>query len=84
MARCRGLPRSVSKLRYQTACSDVALTVDSEARRRHLRVTGTLGVLRTAAEHGLVNVTDLVTRLRATSFYVDDALVNDVFAQWLE
>jgi predicted nucleic acid-binding protein len=48
----------------------------AEARRRHLRVTGTLGVLRTAAEHGLVNVPDVVTRLKATSFYVDDALVN--------
>jgi len=56
----------------------------AEARRRHLRVTGTLGVLRTAAEHGLVNVPDVVTRLKATSFYVDDALVNQVFAQWLE
>ena len=56
----------------------------AEARRRHLRVTGTLGVLRTAAEHGLVNVPDVVTRLKATSFYVDDALVNEVFAQWLE
>jgi predicted nucleic acid-binding protein len=56
----------------------------AEARRRHLRVTGTLGVLRTAAEHGLVVVPDVVTRLKATSFYVDDALVDEVFAQWLE
>lgn len=56
----------------------------AEARRRHLRVTGTLGVLRTAAEHGLVNVPDLLVRLRCTSFYVDDALVKDVFARWLE
>jgi predicted nucleic acid-binding protein len=56
----------------------------AEARRRRLRVTGTLGVLRTAAEQGLVNVPDLVTRLRTTSFYVDDALVNKIFAQWLE
>lgn len=31
-----------------------------EAKRRHLRVTGTLGVLRAGAELGLVKVPDLV------------------------
>jgi len=31
-----------------------------------------------------VNVPDVVTRLKATSVYVDDALVNEVFAPWLE
>lgn len=56
----------------------------AEARRRHLRVTGTLGVLRTAAEFGLVNVPDLLTRLRATTFYVDEALIHDAFARWLK
>lgn len=72
----------------ETAHADLLLIDEAagraEARRRHLRVTGTLGVLRTAAEHGLANVPDLVMRLRATSFYVDDALVHEVFAQWLE
>jgi predicted nucleic acid-binding protein len=56
----------------------------AEAKRRHLRVTGTLGALRTSAEQGIVSVPDLLTRLRATSFYVEDALVNEVFAPWLE
>jgi predicted nucleic acid-binding protein len=43
----------------------------AEARRRNLRVTGTLGVLRAAAELGLVDVPGLIVRLRATSFYAD-------------
>jgi predicted nucleic acid-binding protein len=38
----------------------------AEARRRNLRVTGTLGVLRTAAERGLIDVPDLIVRLKAT------------------
>lgn len=56
----------------------------AEAKRRHLRVTGTLGVLRSGAEQGLVNVPDLLERLKTTSFYLDDALVNTAFAPWLE
>ena len=56
----------------------------SEARRRHLRVTGTLGVLRVGAEQGLVNVPEMIARLRTTSFYVDDALLNAVFGHWLD
>jgi Domain of unknown function (DUF3368) len=46
-------------------------------------VTGTLGVLRSGAEQGLVNVPDLLQRLKATSFYLDEALVTMVFAPWL-
>jgi predicted nucleic acid-binding protein len=56
----------------------------AEARRRHLRVTGTLGVLRVGAEHGMVNVRDMVARLQSTSFYVDEALVQAVFGPWLK
>ena len=55
----------------------------AEAKRRHLRVTGTLGVLRSGAEQGLMDVPGLIERLRATSFYLDAALVNTVFAPWL-
>jgi predicted nucleic acid-binding protein len=54
-----------------------------EAKRRNLRVTGTLGVLRAGAERGLVDVPELIRRLKATSFYVDDALLNAVFGRWL-
>ena len=56
----------------------------AEAKRRHLRVTGTLGVLRAGAEQGLVNVPNLLERLRTTSFYLDETLLNAVFDPWLK
>lgn len=56
----------------------------AEARRRSLRVTGTLGALRAAAEAGFLDVRDVVSRLQATNFYVDEALLRTVFAKWLE
>ena len=56
----------------------------AEAKRRQLRVTGTLGVLRAGAEQGLVNVPDLLERLRTTSFYLDETLLNAVFGPWLK
>jgi predicted nucleic acid-binding protein len=56
----------------------------AEAKRRQLRVTGTLGVLRTGAEQGLVNVPDLLERLKATSFYLDETLLSAVFYRWLK
>jgi predicted nucleic acid-binding protein len=56
----------------------------AEARRRSLRVTGTLGVLRAAAEAGLLDVRGVVSRLQATNFYVDEALLSTVFAKWLQ
>jgi len=55
-----------------------------EAKRRKLRVTGTLGVLRAAAELGLITVSDVIARLKATSFYADDALLKSAFGRWLE
>jgi hypothetical protein len=42
-------------------------------------VTGTLGVLRSGAEQHLVKVPDLLERLKATSFYLDETLLNSVF-----
>jgi predicted nucleic acid-binding protein len=56
----------------------------AEAKRRNLRVTGTLGVLRAAAELGLVNVPDVIAQLKDTSFYADDALLKSTFGRWLE
>ena len=55
----------------------------AEARRRKLRVTGTLGVLRVAAELGLVDVPLAVSKLQATNFYFDPALVRQVLGRWL-
>jgi predicted nucleic acid-binding protein len=56
----------------------------AEARRRSLRVTGTLGVLRTGADAGLVDVRDVLDRLAATNFYVDESLLKKIFGRWLE
>jgi predicted nucleic acid-binding protein len=56
----------------------------AEARRRSLHVTGTLGVLRAAAEAGFLDARQVVSRLRATNFYVDEALLRTVFAKWLQ
>jgi Predicted nucleic acid-binding protein, contains PIN domain len=55
----------------------------AEAKRRSLRVTGTLGVLRAAAEAGLLNVQEVVTRLGSTNFYVDEVLITKIFGRWL-
>jgi predicted nucleic acid-binding protein len=54
-----------------------------EANRRHIRVTGTLGVLRSAAEKGLIDVPEVLRRLQATNFYVDDELIESEFGRWL-
>jgi len=56
----------------------------AEAKRRNLRVTGTLGVLRAAAELRLVDVSDVIARLKRTSFYADDTLLKSAFGGWLE
>jgi predicted nucleic acid-binding protein len=55
----------------------------AEARRRSLRVTGTLGVLRIAAEKGLIDLPEVLARLRRTSFYVSEDLIRSIFGQWL-
>jgi predicted nucleic acid-binding protein len=46
------------------------------ARARHIRVTGTLGLLEMAAQRGLVDFADSVARLRQTSFRSPDALLD--------
>jgi hypothetical protein len=67
--------------------ADLLLIDDSdgrfEARRLGLRVTGTLGVPRVAAELRLIDVYAVVRSLRATNFYVDDNLIRLVFGKWL-
>ena len=56
----------------------------AEARRRNLRVTGTLGILRIAAENELIDVPQVLARLRDTSFYVNEGLIRSIFGRWLE
>jgi len=55
----------------------------AEAARRNLHVTGTLGVLRIAAEHDLIDVSDVLARLRTTNFYVEEEFLRKVFAKWI-
>lgn len=54
-----------------------------EAKHLGLRITGTVGVLRLAAERGLIDVLDVVSRLRASGFYIDDDVIRAAFEPWL-
>lgn len=56
----------------------------AEAVRRSLRVTGTLGVLRAAAQEELIDVPDVLTRLASTNFYPDETLVRKIFGKWMK
>jgi predicted nucleic acid-binding protein len=53
----------------------------SFARRRHLAATGTLGVLDLAARRGLVDLAAAFDRLKATSFYYRQGLLDALLAQ---
>jgi predicted nucleic acid-binding protein len=55
----------------------------AEALRRSFHVTGTLGILFAAAQQGLVDVIDVLARLRQTTFYADQALIERQFGKWL-
>lgn len=48
------------------------------ARERGLRVSGTLGVIRLAADEGLITVTDALDRLGKTNFRVSPRLLNSL------
>lgn len=59
------------------------ITGRAEARRQNLRVTGTLGILRIAAEEELIDVPEVLARLRDTNFYVAEDLIRSIFGRWL-
>ena len=48
------------------------------ARARGLRVTGTLGVLDIAAQRGLVDFAQVISRLRRTTFRIPEALLDSL------
>jgi predicted nucleic acid-binding protein len=56
----------------------------AEAKRRRLRVTGTLGVLRAAGGARPGERAGPLERLKATTFYLDETLLNAVFDRWLK
>jgi predicted nucleic acid-binding protein len=47
-----------------------------EAQRRRLPVMGTLGVLGAGAKVGIVSFEQAIVRLRETTFYISDQLIN--------
>jgi predicted nucleic acid-binding protein len=51
------------------------------ARRRGFKVTGTLGVLDLAARRGLIDLADAFSRLKATSFYYRQGLLDALLAR---
>ncbi len=65
--------------------ADLLLIDDREgvaaARRRGFAVTGTLGLLDLAARNGLVDLAAAFARLRATSFYYREGLLDALLAQ---
>ena len=52
------------------------LLIDDWAGRRHLKITGTLGVLAEAHKRNLVDFESALARLALTNFYVSAALVD--------
>ena len=52
-----------------------------EASRRHLPLTGTLGILREAAKQDLLDFKNTVMRLRKTSFYVSQNLLDQIIKE---
>ncbi len=52
-----------------------------EAKRRQINVTGTLGVLRTAATFGLVDLEEVLNRLLRTNFHVSRKLIDQIIAE---
>jgi len=52
-----------------------------EAERRALTVTGTLGVLETAAIRGLIDLPSVLAQLQATTFYASQRLYDGVLAR---
>jgi predicted nucleic acid-binding protein len=74
----------------ESAANTLALTVDAdrllidewegraEAERRHLYVTGTLGILAEAHQRHLLDFEAVLVRLRQTNFYLTEKLVDRV------
>ena len=52
-----------------------------EAERRHLPVTGTVGVLRAASRLGLLNLRDAFARLRRTSFHIAESVLDHLIQE---
>lgn len=54
-----------------------------EARALKIHMTGTIGVLRLAAERTLIDVPVVVAKIRQSGFYLDESLLQQAFGEWL-
>ena len=67
--------------------ADLILVDDAAARREamllRIRITGTVGVLRLAAERGWIDVPAVVEELRRSGLYLSESLIRSAFGQWL-
>lgn len=54
-----------------------------EAKELGMRITGTIGVLRLAAERGLIEVHKMLVGLRGSGFYIDESVLRTAFEPWL-
>jgi predicted nucleic acid-binding protein len=52
-----------------------------EAARRGIPTVGTLGILKIGADAGLVDLEEMIRRLRRTNFFLTDALIAKLFAE---
>lgn len=69
----------------QTLSADFLLCDDRDAReaalRKNLRVVGTLGVLQEASQRGLLDLPDVLTRLRRTNFRASKSLIDRILEE---
>jgi predicted nucleic acid-binding protein len=74
------LAEELAKLAIAKLGADLLLLDDlagrREAQRRHFQVTGTLGLLRAAAEEGLLDFSEAVAHLRRTNFHISQDLLD--------
>jgi predicted nucleic acid-binding protein len=67
--------------------ADLVLLDDAAARAQAkllgFRITGTIGLLRLAAERGLIHVPGVVEQLRQSGFYLSESLIRAAFGEWL-
>jgi len=54
-----------------------------EAKSLGIRTTGTVGVLRLAAERGWIDVPATVIELRRSGCYLSESLIRSAFGEWL-